>query len=308
MPTTFGGQLIQGAATNAVNAGMGLVLGGIQDRRQLKQQQKLLDQQQKEDREQALFQQGLQYDMWKRTGPVGQMEQYKKAGLNPALMYGMGGGGGQSMGQPTGNVNAEGAPRGGGEAMGMMQIAAQQAQIELLKAQAENTKADTSQKLGWGKENVEASTKGINQETENKILNGIMLKWTGKEMEGEYKVREGLRGMEEVTREAEFAARSGIAENIATLANNGQLENKSNYEIEQLLLQNAKTKEETRNIIKGMDLLEEHIKGAKLENIMKDLEMRLQTETGIDKNSAGWIKVLGRLFIQLMGGGISKIK
>lgn len=38
----------------------------------------------------------MQY--WEHTGPGGQMEQLKKAGLNPALMYGTGSGGGGSTG------------------------------------------------------------------------------------------------------------------------------------------------------------------------------------------------------------------
>lgn len=279
-----------------VGLGMGMALGAYNDDRQIKQQGRLLRQQQEYDIQQMDYQQKLQYDMWKRTGYKGQKEQMIAAGLNPGLMYGMGGGGGQTTGTASASVNAEGAPRGGGEIMGLLQMRTQEAQIKLMEAQAKKTDVEAT-KIGG------VDTANVTADTENKVLNSIILKYTGKETQAQYEeVNQPNRGIESQTRMYELEARQGIADTIRELWQNGQLANKSNYEIEQLLLQNAKTKEETRAIIKGMDLMEENIKGAKLENIIKDLETRLQTETGIDRTSPAWMKVLGRLFVQLMGG------
>lgn len=127
-----------------------------------------------------------QYKMWQRTGPTGQIEEYKLAGLNPALMYGMAGGGGQSMGSP-GTVTGGQAPGGSGNEgetmIGMgMQLASQ---LALMKAQKENIEADTKNKesqipghqaeaplKGAQQTNIETDTKG--KQLNNEFLQGSM--------------------------------------------------------------------------------------------------------------------------------------
>lgn len=81
-------------------------------------------------------------EMWRNTGPVGMMKELKTAGLNPGLIYGMGGAGGQ-----TTNNNAGEGPQGAqiqnadvSKGMGMM------LQTALQKAQVDNLNADTNQK------------------------------------------------------------------------------------------------------------------------------------------------------------------
>ena len=56
------------------------------------------------ERQRQLNQQGadLQMDMWNKTNYGAQLEHMKDAGLNPALMYGMGGGGGATTGSQGG--------------------------------------------------------------------------------------------------------------------------------------------------------------------------------------------------------------
>ena len=139
----FTDALQQGAA-GAINGGvgaiMGLALGKYNDRRQLEQQEKLQDLQNRGSKELMDYQSQSSYANWLKTGPKGQMEQLKAAGLNPALMYGMGGGtGGQSM-TPGAGPSGAAAPAGGGEvqAMGMltMQQRMAEANIELMKSQA----------------------------------------------------------------------------------------------------------------------------------------------------------------------------
>jgi len=133
------------AASQGVDTLMGLAMEGHNDRRQLRQQGRLLEQQAGVDRKQAAFNQALGMQTWKETGPVAMTEQLKKAGLSPALQYGGAGGGGQTMGNPGGSVNAESAPRGGNEVMGLTMMNAQR---ELIEAQTRNVEADTAKKAG----------------------------------------------------------------------------------------------------------------------------------------------------------------
>lgn len=126
---------------------LGLALGGYNDRRQINQQQKLQDQQIKGQKQMTDYNMSKQMEMWKATSYGGQMEQMNKAGVNPSLMYGMGGGGGQSTGQANGNVSGGSAPQGGREIQDITGMAMQmKAQLELLQAQKENINADTDNK------------------------------------------------------------------------------------------------------------------------------------------------------------------
>lgn len=130
----------------------------------------------------------------------------------------------------------------------------------------------------------------------------IILKYTGKELQDTYEqVKSPARGVEAKTHQDEMEARQGIAGTIYEMWTEGKLKDKATGEVTQILLSNAKTEQETEQIKETMKLLEQHIKGAKLDNIIKDLEAKLQTETGIDKTSSGLLKILGRLFIKLTG-------
>lgn len=131
-------------------AGMAIAKG--KDKRQLRQQEKLMNLEISGQKQLMDYGMGLQHEMWKQTGPTGQVEELTKAGLNPALIYGMGGAGGQTTGSPGGNVTGGKAPAGSGAeqeallGMGM--------QLALMGAQKENIEADTNLK------EVEANKKG----------------------------------------------------------------------------------------------------------------------------------------------------
>lgn len=129
----------------ALNTGLGMITGALNDKRQLNQNQKLLDQQAAADRKQAAFNQALGMQTWEQTGPVAMTRELKEAGLSPALQYGGSGGGGQTMGNPGGNVNAAKPPTGGEEIIGLAMMDAQRALIE---AQTQNVQADTENKTG----------------------------------------------------------------------------------------------------------------------------------------------------------------
>jgi hypothetical protein len=140
-------------ASGIVNAGSS-ALGGIGRKGREKRQQgytkDLMGLQYANQRQ--LNKQGneLQMDMWNKTNYGAQMEHLKGAGLNPALMYGMSGGGGTTAGsQGGGSASSGSAPNvqetkiaGGSPMMGMMQ----KAQIDLMASQARNLDADTTNK------------------------------------------------------------------------------------------------------------------------------------------------------------------
>lgn len=153
------------AAGQAQNTLLGLMLEGHNDRRQLRQEGKLLRQQATVDKEQAAFNQALGMQTWRETGPVALTAELKKAGLSPALQYGGSGGGGQTIGSPGGSVNASKAPAGGGEVMGLQMMDAQR---RLIEAQTQNVQADTAKKTGVDTQEVEMRIKDIAQGIGNK--------------------------------------------------------------------------------------------------------------------------------------------
>lgn len=153
------------AASGAVNAGMGLMLGGIQDKRQVRQQKRLTNIQIDAQKHLADFNFQKQLEMWKATNYGAQMEELNKAGLNPALLYGMGGGGGTTAGTGGGTGVSGGIAAGhSGEVQQMLGMGIQR---ELLLAQKENIQADTDLKK------ADAKNKGA--DTENKYLTNEFL-------------------------------------------------------------------------------------------------------------------------------------
>lgn len=146
------GNAAAGAAGGAGAGGiLGLVFGGVNDRRQIRQQKRLNEL----EKEMTNFNMGKQLEMWRATSYGAQKAEMEKAGLNPGLMYGMGGGGGQTASVATGSGGGK-APVGGGEIMGAMGMGMQ---MQLLKAQKENIEADTLKKKADA-----TATAGVNTE------------------------------------------------------------------------------------------------------------------------------------------------
>lgn len=103
--------------------------------------------------------QDWQYEMWQKTNYPAQVEMLKQAGLNPALLYGMKGGGGVTTGS-VGAGSAQGGSAQGGQAPAPqhMDLSAimQGLQLQIAQAQAEKAKAETKQ--------VEAQTERLSYE------------------------------------------------------------------------------------------------------------------------------------------------
>lgn len=158
-------------AEGAAGAGLGLILGEYNDQRQLEQQKKLQDQQIEGQKEMSDYQQGQQFDMWNKTNYGAQKAHMEAAGLNPALMYGMGGSGGATTGSASGSgVGGANASQGGGGEIGMgIQMAMMEAQKRVLETQADKNAAEAEATKGVRTENVAA-------DTANKGLQGAGLK------------------------------------------------------------------------------------------------------------------------------------
>lgn len=159
-------------------AGAGQAMGMINDRRQIKMNQKLMDQQTKAGMEMGRFNQRQALEMWEATNYAAQRRQMEKAGLNPGLMYGSAGAGGSTQGGQAQMPSSSSAPSGGGElGMGMqmgLQAQMMQAQIDATKAQTENTKADTAVKQAQPGV-MESGRQLTQQQTLNAVTQGIIL-------------------------------------------------------------------------------------------------------------------------------------
>ena len=152
MPSNFGGSGYSSSGnsggSSSGGAGWGGVAGGVagafmgigQAQRQYHRQKKLNVQQYGHQR--MLNQQGhdLQMDMWNKTNYKAQMEHMKAAGLNPALMYGSAGQGGQTGSQ--GGGSAQGGSAAQETAMDISNMAMIGKQLELLEAQKGKTEEE----------------------------------------------------------------------------------------------------------------------------------------------------------------------
>lgn len=165
------GQAGIGMASQAAGGLMGLMFAGANDRRQIKMQQQLQQMQIAGQKELTDYNYGKQMQMWNDTNYWAQMEHLKKAGLNPALIYGMGGGGGQSTNINPGQIQGGHAPTGGGEAiagMGMgLNLALMKAQKDLMEAQARKTNVEADKTEGVDTQKTQSEIQAIGAGIEN---------------------------------------------------------------------------------------------------------------------------------------------
>lgn len=161
----------------------GAIMGAFSDQRQDAMNRINTRRQVEASKELTDYNTRKQLQMWEATGYGPQMEQMRKAGVNPALLYGKGGAGGQTAAISPGSAGMGAAPSAGGEGLGMvnavMEMALLSAKKDLLKADAENKNADTTNKPIQGA-NIAADTKLKEQQTQvakvTEELNKIDLK------------------------------------------------------------------------------------------------------------------------------------
>lgn len=162
---------------------LGMIAGGIAGRaetnRANKTEKGMAEQQYQNQR--RLNQQGadLQMDMWNKTNYGAQLKHMQDAGLNPALMYGMGGGGGTT----TGSQGGGSASKGNAQRQMGIEGAMAEAQIKLMKAQGEKAGAEADNIRGvegtQGAQNIVESiarTSGIDAQKAKTIQETLNLK------------------------------------------------------------------------------------------------------------------------------------
>ncbi|UIB81443.1 DNA pilot protein [Flyfo microvirus Tbat2_116] len=172
------GTLGMQAASALTGGALGQVFAGMNDRRQLKQQRKLQEMQIEGNKEMIDYGKEKDLEMWHATNYDAQKKELKKAGLNPGLLYGMGGGGGVTTGGGGMAVSSGNAPTGGGEhiaAMGMsLESQLMMAQKKVLETQAEKNQAEANKTAGVdteeAKTRIDSLTQGIDNQKAQKDL------------------------------------------------------------------------------------------------------------------------------------------
>lgn len=245
----FGLGLAGNVANTAIGAIFGQAFAGYNDRRQIRQQQKLTDMQLQADQRMGDFNRMQQMKMWEDTNYKAQMDQLEKAGLNPAMIYGMGGGGGSTAQSSPGQVHGANAPSGGGE---MTQMAQTMTQMGLMRAQIENINADTEQKKA---------------ETANKPLQGQQIQMQTESLaQGieNLKVQEKLTRVDTELRQVQASvARQTIMDQMQAIENEAI---KGKEIIKQLQLDNQLSEAQMEDKI---NILKTNAVGALIENALR---------------------------------------
>ena len=124
-------------------------------------------------------------------------------------------------------------------------------------------------------------------DTEVAAMDKVIKEFTGKELKDFYElVSTPNRGVQSKTFGDELEARQAIASNIYDLWKEGKLREKSEAEIEQILIGNAKNDAEKNNIIETLNLIKENTKGKSLENILTEIETTWAETLGLRSGDA----------------------
>lgn len=162
-----------------IGAGMGLAGSILGRKQQNEDQREMMELQAKLNQQQAQYNQGLAKDMWNYTSFPNQVKKMKDAGLNPALIYGMGGQGGSSSGagqaSGVGLSDAKGMQTGIAiQGMGL-ELANLASQIELNKSQTEKNKAEAEKTAGIDTQVQQATMENLIEQTANeKVKKGLI--------------------------------------------------------------------------------------------------------------------------------------
>lgn len=251
---------------------LGFALEGHEDQRQREQQQALTDIQVKGQKDLTGYNLELQKNLWDYTNYENQMEHLKKAGLNPALLYGKGGGGGTTASLATGSVSGGTAAPQSGEIAQARQMALQlSSQIALQQAQAEALKATAA------KDNATANKiSGVDTQQTTETINQIKAQTANTEAQTALtKVQEQIQRIQKITEQEildkgwKFTELAGLTDKInqeaVKLTNENWLFNEQKEQLKQYL------KAQTDNLISNT-----------LKNKM-DVQLQQQTKNQIDK-------------------------
>ena len=139
---------IGAAGAGLVGGALGMIGQGKRAKKQHNRQKELMGIQL--GNQQTLNKQGqeLQMKTWRETGYEEQMKMMKDAGLNPGLMYGMSGGGGQTIGSQGGGSAQGGNSHAPMDIGASVQAGLMMAQASKLKAETEKIKEETKSETG----------------------------------------------------------------------------------------------------------------------------------------------------------------
>lgn len=171
--------MIGGLANVALGGAIGIGDTMFGNQQQLKQNEKLLKQEMEAQKQMAEFNQALGIDTWKKTNMSAQMAELKKAGLNASLMYGGKGGGGattQTGGQGVSGAKAQ--SNQGAIGMGIQNMQAlqmNQAQIDLMKAQANKANVEAKKTGGVDTELAKGQLGKLAQEIKSETVKTSIL-------------------------------------------------------------------------------------------------------------------------------------
>lgn len=160
--------------------GMGLLGNQLNNKNQLEQQQKLIEQQTAAQKQLGLFNQGLAYDMWLKTNYTAQAEQMRKAGLNIGLMYKGAGEGGTTAGGQASNSVTGGQANPNGIGMGLqmaLNTMMQKAQIKNIEADTQLKETEAGKKVGPETDAIRAGIDNMKQATSNAEIQNSILKY-----------------------------------------------------------------------------------------------------------------------------------
>lgn len=219
-----------------IGAGIGLAGSILGRKQQNEDQREMMELQAKLNQQQAQYNQGLAKDMWDYTSFPNQVRKMEAAGLNPALLYGMGGQGGSTSG--AGQASGVGLSDAKGMQTGLaiqgmgLELANLASQIDLNKSQAEKNKAEAEKTAGVDTDAQKATIENLIAQTSNeKIKKGLIL--------GQIRVAD---------------AEEELKRNMADWTKDKADETRWNI----------------KSLQKGIDKLTEEINGMKLENELKE--------------------------------------
>ena len=162
-----------------IGAGIGLAGSILGRKQQNEDQREMMELQAKLNQQQAQYNQGLAKDMWNYTSFPNQVRNMEAAGLNPALLYGMGGQGGSTAG--AGQANGVGLSDAKGMQTGMaiqgmgLELANLASQVELNKSQAEKNRAEAEKTAGVDTQVQQATMENLIAQTANeKVKKGLI--------------------------------------------------------------------------------------------------------------------------------------
>lgn len=293
---SFGLQMGQAAGGGI----LGLMLGGLANKQQFNQAERLQGLQIKGQQQMADYNLQKQLELWNATNYKAQMEQLEKAGLNPGLIYGMSGGGGTTAAASPGQVTGQAAHKSD-----VMGIAMSAAQMGLLKAQKKNIEADTANKQAQTSavpaqiEKTQTETKSINQGINNQQAQEVLTKLQARNQEIENEIKNYSKGtIEDIL----VLQASKLEKEISILTTQGMLDKQTaNVKTDLLFAQLVKTGIETQAIKSNIE-----VNSAQIEKWANDIaqgwssldikgkELKLQTiKTEIEQAKPGLWNVIG---------------